>query len=308
MSVYTKSTLGYVDNLVTCNDISTDPYYRVNARAPQRFQLREQDVPVPFELGISDFNTLIGQVMYVIDGTMYPRSQDTYDSGLNALRDVSNLDLSQSDSNGGVTFDNNGYVPYVWGDSVGVLSKQLFVKPLYVQASESTRQGFVVPFRIFCKVKDPTIYGASLKIASTALGDPTATVGTAAYPLSYPVAFGATYYTVSANAINSGTVPVYPQSIDIYGPVTNPKFTNTATGEFIQINCTLSSPTDHLQIQYGKDYLGVYLNGNSQLQNKTTDSTFFKIHPGSNNISLTGSSIASGSYATVNYYDGYSLA
>jgi len=308
MSVYTTSTLGFSDNRVTFNDISTDPYYRVNARAPQQFQLRSQDVPIPFESGISDFNTLIGQSMYVIDGIMYPKSQDTYDSGLNALRDVGNLDLSQNDTNGGNVFDNNGYVPYVWGDASGTLSKQLFVKPVYIQASESTRQGFVVPFRIICKVKDPTIYGATLKIASTAQGNPTATIGSAKYPFSYPIAFGATYYSVSANAQNVGTVPIYPQSVDIYGPVTNPKITNTATGEYIQINCTLSSVADHLQIQYGKDYLGVYLNGNSQLQNKTTDSTFFKIHPGNNNLSLTGSSISSGSYATVAYYDGYSLA
>jgi hypothetical protein len=63
-----------------------------------------------------------------------------------------------------------------------------------------------------------------------------------------------------------------------------------------------------LQIQYGKDYLAVTLNGNSVLNNVSSDSTFFKIHPGGNGISLTGTSIGSGSYATVSYYDGYALA
>ena len=246
--------------------------------------------------------------MYVIDGTMYPRSQDTYDSGLNALRDVANLDLAQNDANGGNVLDNNGYVPYVWGDSSGVLSKQLFVKPVYVQAAESTRQGYVVPFRLFCKVKDPTIFGATLKTASTANGSPTTAAGSALYPFTYPVSFGATYYTVSATATNNGTIPVYPQSIDVYGPVTNPKVTNTTTGEYIQINCTLASSTDHLQIQYNKDYLGVYLNGVSQLQNRTTDSTFFKLKPGGNALALTGNTISTGSYVDVFYYDGYSLA
>lgn len=308
MSIYTKATLGYSDNQVTFNDIATDPYYRTEIRVPQKYQLREQDLPIPFESGVSDFATFIGDVVYVIAGTMYPRSQDTYDTGLNALRDVANVDLNQVDTNIGTVFSNDGYVPYIWGDASGTLSKQLFVKPLYVLAAESTKQGYVVPFKLFCKVKDPTIYGATLKTASTADGTPGSTTGSAAYPFTYPIAFGATYYTVSATATNNGTVPTYPQSIDVYGPVTNPKITNGATGKFIQVNVTLNSSTDHLQIQYGKDYLSVTLNGVNDLQNVTTDSTYFKIKPGGNGISLTGTSISSGAYATVAYYDGYSLA
>lgn len=308
MSIYTKSTLGYPDNLVTFNDTSTDPYYRVNARAPQKYQIREQDIPIPFESGVADFETLVGQTIYVIFGTMYPRSQNTYDTGLNALRDVSNLDLEQTDPYSSNLFSNDGYVPYLWGDASGDLSKQLFVKPLYVKAAETTQQGYVVPFQIFCKVKDPTIYGATLKTASTINGTPGGTTGSAAYPFAYPIAFGATWYTVSATATNNGTIPTYPQSIDVYGPVTTPKITNGATGEFIKVGVTLGSSSDHLQIQYGKDYLAVTLNGVSHLKDVSTDSTYFKIYPGGNGIALTGSSISSGSYATLNYYDGYSLA
>lgn len=308
MSIYTVSTLGYTDNQVRFNDISTDPYYRVNARAPQKFQLRQQDIPVPFESGVDDFNTLIGETLYVISGTMYPKSQDTYDSGLNKLRDVANLELEQNDINQGNVFSNDGYVPYVWGDAGGTLTKQLFVKPLYVQAAESTRQGYVVPFQIICKVKDPTIYGATLKTASTAASDPGASSGSAVYNFAYPIVYGATYYTVTATFTNNGTVPTYPQSIDVYGPVTNPIVTNNKTGEFIKVVATLNSPSDHLQIQYGKDYLAVTLNGINYLKNVSTDSTYFKLKPGGNGISLTGSSISSGAYATVLGYDGYSLA
>lgn len=308
MSIFTESTLGYPDNIVVFNNITTDPYFRVNARAPQKYQIREQDIPIPFESGVADFETLIGQTIYIIDGTMYPKSQNTYDTGLNQLRDVSNLDLDQDDPFSGNVFNNNGYVPYMWGDSGGDLTKQLFVKPLYVQAAESTRQGYVVPFRIYCKVKDPTIYGSVLKVASTIDGTPSTTSGSAVYSFAYPIVYGATYYTVSATATNNGTVSVYPQSIDVYGPVTNPRVTNGATGEFLQVNCTLNSPTDHLQLQYGKDYLSITVNGVNNLQNKTTDSTYFKIQPGGNGISLTGSSISSGAYATVTFMDGFSLA
>lgn len=308
MSIFTRSTIGYSDNQVVFNDITTDPYYRVNARAPQKYQLREQDIPVPFESGVADFNTLIGQTIYVISGTMYPKSQDTYDTGLNALRTVSSLDIEQTDPFSSNVFTNDGYVPYMWGDASGNLSKQLFVKPLYVMAAESTKQGYVVPFTIFCKVKDPTIYGGTLKVASTINGTPGGTTGSAAYSFQFPIVYGATYYTVSATATNNGTVATYPQSIDIYGPVTNPIITNGATGEFLNVGVTLNSSSDHLQIQYGKDYLAVTLNGINSLNKVSNDSTYFKIQPGGNGVSLTGSSIASGSYATVTYYDGYSLA
>jgi hypothetical protein len=308
MSIYSKATLGYSDNQIVFNDTTTDPYYRASARAPQKYQIREQDIPIPFESGIADFRTLVGQTVYVLEGTMYPSSENTYDTGLAALREVSDLDIDQDDPYSGSVFSNDGYVPYVWGDASGDLTKQLFVKPLYVMAAETTKQGFVLPFKILCKIKDPTVYGATLKTASTADGTPGGTTGSAAYPFSYPIAFGATYYTVSATATNNGTTPVYPQSIDVYGPVTNPKITNGATGDFIQVNVTLNSSSDHLQIQYGKDYLAVTLNGTSVINDVTTDTTYFKIKPGGNGISLTGSSISSGSYATVNYYDGYSLA
>lgn len=308
MSIFTKSTLGYADNQVVFNDVTTDPYFRVNARAPQKYQLREQDIPVPFESGVADFNTLIGQTIYVINGTMYPKSQSTYDSGLDIIRDVSSLDIEQVDPFSSNVFSNNGYVPYLWGDSLGDLSKQLFVKPLYVMASETTRQGYVVPFTIYCKVKDPTIYGSTLKVASTIASTPGASTGSAVYPFTFPVVYGATYYTVTATATNIGTVKTYPQSIDIYGPVTTPVITNGATGEFIKVAVTLNSPSDHLQIQYAKDYLNVTLNGVNSLRYVSTDSTYFRIIPGGNGISLTGSSISSGSYATVAYYDGYSLA
>jgi hypothetical protein len=308
MSIYTRATLGYPDNQIVMNDYTINPVYRTVTRLPQKYQIREQDIPIPFESGVADFNTLLGQTIYLIEGVMYPADEITYDSGLAKLRDVGNLDLEQVDVNIGTTFSNDGYVPYVWGDAGGNLTKQLFVKCLYVQLAESTRQGFVVPFRIYCKVKDPTIYGATLQTASTAASVPGASSGSAVYPFAYPIVYGATYYTVTATATNNGTIPVRPESVDVYGPVTTPVITNGATGEFLKVAVTLNSPSDHLQIQYAKDYLSVTLNGVNHLKDVSTDSTYFKIHPGGNGISLTGSSISSGSYATVNFYDGYSLA
>lgn len=308
MSVYTTATLGFPDNQIRFNDYTLDVIYRTVTRVPQHFDVRSMDIPIPFESGVSDPNTLLGAANYMIQGKMYPSSEDTYDSGLAALRDVANLDLEQANVNQGNVFNNNGYVPYQWGDAGGDLTKQLFLKPMFVYAAENTRQGFVLPFTIYCKVKDPTIYGATLKTASTIDGTPGSTTGSATLPVQLPVAIGATYYTVSATATNNGTIAVYPQSIDVYGPVTSPRITNGATGEYLNVDVTLNSSSDHLQIQYAKDYLAVTLNGVSVLNKVSTNSTYFKIKPGGNGISLTGTSISAGSYCTVSYYDGYSLA
>jgi hypothetical protein len=308
MSIYTRATLGYADNQIVFNDYTRDPIYRSVTRIPKRYNVRQQDIPIPFESGVSDFNTLLGETTYILQGKMYPSSEDTYDTGLAALRDVANLDLEQNDINIGTVDSNDGYVPYIWGDASGDLTKQLFLKPLYVMAAENTRQGFVLPYTIYCKIKDPTIYGATLKTASTIAGTPGGTTGSAVLPVAFPVAIGATYYTVSATATNNGTIATYPESIDVYGPVNTPQLTNGATGEFLKVAVTLSSTSDHLQIQYAKDYLAVTLNGVSVLNKVSSDSTYFKIKPGGNGISLTGSSISAGSYATVAYYDGYSLA
>lgn len=282
--------------------------YRTTARAPKKYQVRQEDVPIPFESGVADFETLIGETLYVIEGTMYPASENSYDTGLDALRAVSSLDLEQTDPYQSSVFSNDGYVPYMWGDATGNLARQMFVKPLYVMAAETTQQGFVLPFQIFCKVKDPMVYGGTLKTASTLNSTPGAPTGTAVYSFTYPVVYGATYYTTSAALLNAGTNPVYPQSIDIYGAVTNPQVTNEATGDWISIACVLNSVTDHLQIIYAKDYLAITLNGISQLNNVVTGSTYFKIIPGGNTIQLSGSSIGSTSYATLTAYDGYSMA
>lgn len=303
MSIYTRSILGEPDNQVVFNDISTDPYLRVSARIPQRFQIQQEDIPVPYQAGVSDFITLIGSSTYVIAGTMYPRSQSSYDSGLAALRAVCDLDLNQADHYA----TDEGYIPYMWGDALGSLDKQLFVKPLYLMAAETTQQGYVLPFKIVCKIKDPTIFGGTLKTASTAQANPTNTTGTFVLPTTLPTPIGVTTYNVTTNANNIGLLSTYPNAITVYGPATNPTITNLATGESITVNVTLSSGSDVLLIQYSKDSFSITKNGINVANLLTTSSTLFKIHPGNNNIQLSGS-LSSGAYCTVQYYDAWSLA
>lgn len=303
MSIYTLATLGVADNLVQFNNYTADPVFRVIARAPQRFQIRQQDLPVPFESGDSDFLTLLGSTAYVLTGKMYPGNENSYDSGLMSLRSVCSLELNQAD-----ILSDNGYVPYKWGDAVGALSKQVFMKPLYVQIAETTRQGFVQPFTIYAKIKDPTIYGTSLKSASTGQANPAQATGSAVYPFTYPIVYGSTIYTVTADCNNIGTLPVYPVTIIVKGPINNPRVTNQATGEFIEVSVNLGSTTDQLNITYDKDTLNVNLNGVSVVNKVTVSSTYFKIRPGTNTIQLGGSSVNTGANATLEFYDGWPLA
>lgn len=301
MSVYSQSTIGTATNSITFNDFTHTPIYRVISRQPQRRNLRELDFPIPFESGIADFQTLVGKTTYTIDGVMYPGSESEYDLGLQALRKLSSLEIEQNDNQA-----DSGYVPYVWGEFSQ--SKLLYIKVLYVQMVENTRKGFVQPFRLICEIKDPTIFGGALKSANTSAATPSASTGTAIYSFIYPIIYGASTYSVSADAINNGDIPTYPLSITIVGPVNTPRITNSFSGEYIEIATNVPSITDTLTLTYDKDTLSVTLNGNSVLNKVSAASTYFKIKPGINTMVLTGSSIGTGAYALVSYRDAYPLS
>ena len=300
MSIYDQSTLGTATNQIQFNGTSF-PIFRVVSRQPQRRQIRELDIPVPFENGISDFETLIGQTAYIIEGVMYPGGESEYDAGLRRLRKLASLEIQQDD-----ILSDDGYVPYVFEEFND--SKQIFLKVLYVDIPENTRKGLVQPFRLVCKIKDPTIYGSTLKQASTGEAAFGVAAGTAVHAFSYPIIYGASTASVSVDANNVGDLPTYPVGITINGPVNSPKITNTTTGEFIQANVNLASASNQLIIAYDKDSLSVELDGVSVLNQVTTASRFFKIEPGSNIFQLTGSSISDDAQAIISFRDAWSLS
>ncbi len=299
--IYGPAYVGTTANRITFNGTDS-PIFRAISQAPQPRQLRELDIPIPFESGISDFETLVGKVIYPIDGTMYVSvgSESEYDTGRRALRKLASLDVSQADN-----LSDMGYVPFAWTDFSGM--KQVFLKVLYVQMIEDTRKGLVQPFRLICKVKDPTIHGTSLKTADTSSSDPTTASGTGIYAFSYPIIFGASTYSVSNTINNEGEIDAYPQTIVVRGPVNVPKITNVTTGEYIQVDVNLATTSNFLRINYDKDTLSVEVDGVSEIDEVTTLSTYFKIQPGENEISLTGSSIGSGAYVQLSAYDAWPL-
>lgn len=299
MSIYDTSHIGTSTNRITFNG-TTFPIFRVQSRRPTQRQVRELDIPVPFENGISDFETLIGRVVYVIEGTMYPGSESNYDTGMRAIRKLASLEISQADA-----LSDDGYVPYVYSEYSR--TKQIFMKVLYVDVPENTRKGLVQPFRLICKIKDPTIYGTESKTADTGDADFTTASGTAEHSFAYPIVYGASTSSVSASANNIGDIPVYPGSITITGPVNVPILTNNTTGEFIRVNVNLATSANDLVITYDKDSLSVEVDGTSALDQVMAGSSYFKIQPGINTFTLSGSSISDDARAVITYLDGYSL-
>jgi Phage tail protein len=302
MSLYQASTIGTATNQISFNDTASRPYFRVQSRSPQRRNLDELDIPVPFESGIQDHETLARGYAYVIQGTMYPANEYDSDTGVQALRKLASLDISQADN-----LSDNGYVPYVWTEATG--NKQLFLKILYVNVSDNVKQGLIKQFTLVCKIKNPTIFGADLLTATTEEADVSGASGSFTYAVVYPEAYGAYTYSVSSTITNDGDLPVYPVGINVYGPCVNPKITNSATGEYIELSgVTLTTQSNVLTIAYDKDTISVTLDGTNVLGKVTNGSTYFKLHPGGNTITLTGSSVSDGAYATIQGYSGWPLS
>lgn len=299
MSIYDVSVIGTATNQIAFNG-TTLPIYRVISRAPQSRQLRQEDIPIPFEGGITDYLTLEGGSAYVIEGIMYPGSEQDYDNGLAVLRKLASLDIEQAD-----TASDDGYVPYVFTEFNQ--TKQVFLKVLYVNAPEDTRKGLVQPFQLVCKIKDPTIFSGVSYLATTQGSDPTTGGGSALLPHTLPMLLGASLYSSSSVATNNGDLDGFPTSIQVFGPINNPTITNALTGEFITLNANVSFGSI-LTIAYDKDSLSVDVDGVPALSNITASSTFFKLKPGANNITLTGSAFSSGAYVEVAYYSTWPLS
>ena len=306
--IYDPFTLGEPDNQITFNDFSNATavaVYRAEARYATKRTLAEFDIKLPEVNGIADFQTLIGSEMYIIRGEMYPQSEDGFHQGRRNLRKVADLTTEQADVS-----SDNGYVPVIWNETVSgaTAPRQLFVKPIYVDMTESVQQGIVQPFVIFCKVKDPTIYSVTPATGNTgSVSSYTSLGGASGYSFGYPVSYSSSITTVSSTVTNAGDVPAYP-TITVTGTVTNPRITNTTTGEYIQVNTSLGSTSDVLIITYNSTKVSITLNGNSVYNNLAAGSTLFKVKPGAIGFSLTGTNLGTAATATISLLSAWPLA
>jgi Phage tail protein len=300
VSIYRTSTLGTASNQITFNLIGAYPYYRMTARQPTRREIVEFDIKLPEGTGDADYQTFIGKTYLILAGTMYPKDEVTYDQGRKALRKLTSLSIQQADAD-----SDQGYVPYKWSESDGY-NKQLFVKALYVDLPENSHNGLKQPFRILCKIKYPVIFGQTALTAT--LGNSTATVsGSSNLPFVLPLALGLTTYSSNGSISNPGDLATYP-SFTVIGPISNPRITNTTTGEYIEVDVNLAAASDSLIITYDQDTLSITQAGNSVLSSLTSGSALFKLPAGISQLTLSGATVGTGAYATASALPAWSLS
>jgi hypothetical protein len=310
--IYDTATLGTPTNSIVFNNFSVSPVYRALRRTPTKREMRDYDLPLPEGSGIADYQSFIGKEYFVIEGVMYPGNEDEFYQARANLRKLASLEVSLTDGS-----SDQGYVPYKWTE--GSTAKQMMVKVVYCDMQENTRQGIVQPFKLYCKVKYPVIIGqipvtATLNSnsASTATSGGavipsyipmaigrTGTSGTK-FPITYPVVYGASAAVGGGTVTNIGDLPAWP-TIVIYGPINKPRVANQTTGEYIELDYSLGT-SDSAILTYDQDSLS-FVSGNLNIYGKMTAGSIpFRVKPGINNFALSGSSMGTGSYATVSFY------
>lgn len=143
---------------------------------------------------------------------------------------------------------------------------------------ESVGERWVGEFQIILRAEDPFFYDTSVTSIMT-------TSSTAGFPVPSPV------YTplggipaTTLNVVMSGDIGCYP-ICTINPQITNPRLTNTTTGDTWALNTTILSPTlvyfDNAGLHIGTDNaLMQYFSG-----------TFFRLQTGNNNLVFSGSNI-----------------
>lgn len=318
-AIYDSSYIGTPTNRIVLNNFKTYPVFLIEDILPPRFQIRESTVPIPEMSGIADFNDYIGKTVMVLQGEMFVNSEAQYYAGRQQLRNLGSMEISQNDPS-----SDMGYVPYVWQEAGQ--GRQLFVKIEYADGlGESSANGFTQSFRLILTIKNPKIFGttvvsASLNTAPSAgpLGGATIPahidmqigsipVSGTSLPFTLPVVLGSVPSSSGGTVNNSGSLYSYPTTT-IYGPINKPRVTNLTTGEYIEIDTQLQ-PNESILISYDEDTApSVTGPGGINLYNKLSAGyTFFRVKPGVNNFSLTGSALGAGSYALVNFLPAYAL-
>lgn len=106
----------------------------------------------------------------------------------------------------------------------------------------------------------------------------------------------------SENIINNGNLSAYP-IITLDGSLTNPRIANNTTGEWVQLNISMSLGE---QIIIDMENRTVIQGGvTNQIATMSDDSVFWRLAPGSNTVTLSTGVIGEEGTATVTWYDAY---
>ena len=144
---------------------------------------------------------------------------------------------------------------------------------------------------------DPYIYSSAARTTtiSRAIG------GGAIVPFVVPVILAASSGG-SSTLVNGGNGTSFP-ILKLTGPLTNPYVANTTVNKFVQLNYTITS-SNYVLIDMAQKT--IMLNGvTSVLSTKTSDSNWWALVSGNNNIQLSTGTSADTGNLTINYNDAY---
>lgn len=144
---------------------------------------------------------------------------------------------------------------------------------------------------------DPRYYDNTLQTASLSVSNPPGRT----YNRTYNLVYGYGTYATTTSVTNNGWATAYP-TITMNGPITNPIFGNTTTGQYLSLSGSYTN-TDTLIIDLENRL--ITLNGASA-RNLLSSGVWFDAPPGTSQYYMTGLSTTAGvTAATVSWYSAY---
>lgn len=225
--------------------------------------------------GIEDFDSILGKGL--IKGRVAIIAEDiaTLNEMIADLKEAFNPRLTQENGD-----SDEGYLPFSWPEDIGGTTHNLMVqaKPVEIPKfiKDEKGSGAIVDFLL--KIKEPKKVSQSTK---------TITLNAA---------------SLTGTNDNDGDMPVYPV-VTITGPTSaSPKVLYVETGEYMEINDTLSGGQSYV-IDFKK--ATILKGGVNAYGNKTSGSKFFDLNSGT--ITLIATNLGASGVAAVVYRDAFTL-
>lgn len=180
-----------------------------------------------------------------------------------------------------------GYLRISTGNGVSTITRQIAVQVLGGLTFDVSPTDYHVRTVVQLRADDPTWYE----------------------PINQVYNVNNTNIGVNQTITTAGNWPTFP-TINLIGPITNPKITNVTTGQFIEFSATLASSVIYvIDLLYGKKTVtepAVSANRISQVTASSNLATWSLI-PGSNTVVVTGtgtSAVTNVSFTYNNRYTG----
>lgn len=179
-------------------------------------------------------------------------------------------------------------------------AKQVYCKVFTKEITEIYKEKYIRPFRINLIAVDPRIYSQTEYTKTVYI--PSAEGGRT-YDKTYSKSYGVVQTGGKIVCLNSGNFPCLPL-IKMYGPLTNPRIRNNDdSAKEIQVNIEVAVG-DYLEIDFEEKT--IMLNGTASRYNYLdTDSEWWKLNSGNNEIEFRDGGGDTDAYAQIIYRYGW---